>query len=64
MLSGSVSGIDWSADDYYLQVGMDANGGTNFLTMGSTQLLSVPYALYAKSAGNTGGIYITSNGFT
>jgi hypothetical protein len=57
ILSGTIADIDWSLDDYYLQVGMDANGGTNFLNMGSTQLLSVPYALYAKSAG---GIQITS----
>ena len=35
---------------------MDAAGGTNFLIMGTTQLLSVPYAMYAKSAGSfTGG---------
>ena len=52
MQSGSMSTIDWSNDNYYLKVGMDANGGTNFLTMGTTQLLSVPYALYAKSAGS------------
>lgn len=57
ILSGTIADIDWSLDDYYLQVGMDSNGGTNFLNMGSTQLLSVPYALYAKSAG---GIQITS----
>lgn len=49
--SGSMATIDWSNDNYYLKVGMDAAGGTNFLTMGTTQLLSVPYALYAKSAG-------------
>lgn len=53
--SGSMSTIDWSNDNYYLKVGMDANGGTNFLTMGTTQLLSVPYALYAKSAGTVSG---------
>jgi hypothetical protein len=63
--SGSMSTIDWSNDNYYLKVGMDANGGTNFLTMGTTQLLSVPYALYAKSAGTvsgggSGGIIIDS----
>jgi hypothetical protein len=51
--SGTMAAIDWGNDNYYLKVGMDANGGTNFLTMGTTQLLSVPYALYAKSAGNT-----------
>jgi hypothetical protein len=50
--SGSMANIDWSNDKYYLQVGMDANGGSKFLTMGTTQLLSVPYALYAKSAGS------------
>jgi hypothetical protein len=61
--SGSMATIDWSNDNYYLKVGMDANGGTNFLAMGTTQLLSVPYALYAKSAGSVGsgaGITISS----
>lgn len=50
--SGSIATIGWSNDNYYLKVGMDATGGTNFLTMGTTQLLSVPYALYAQSAGS------------
>jgi len=57
--SGNMATIDWSNDTYYLKVGMDATGGSSFVTMGTTQLLSVPYALYAKSAGsingNTGG---------
>ncbi len=48
--SGSMATIDWSNDNFYLKVGMDAAGGTNFLTMGTTQLLSVPYALHAKTA--------------
>jgi hypothetical protein len=48
--SGSMATIDWSNDNYYLKVGMDASGGTNFLTMGTTQLLSVPYALHSKTA--------------
>ena len=61
--SGSMATIDWSNDNYYLKVSMDATGGTNFLTMGTTQLLSVPYAMYAKSAGSvsgSSGITITS----
>ena len=61
--SGSMTTIDWSIDNYYLKVGMDAAGGTNFLIMGTTQLLSVPYAMYAKSAGSVSGgtgITITS----
>ncbi len=55
--SGSMSTIDWSNDNYYLKVGMDATGGTNFLTMGTTQLLSVPYAMHAATADSIiGGI--------
>ena len=53
--SGLMATIDWTNDNYYLKVGMDVTGGTNFLTMGTTQLLSVPYALYAKSAGSVSG---------
>jgi hypothetical protein len=57
--SGNMATIDWSNDNYYLKVGMDAAGGSSFVIMGTTQFLSVPYALYAKSAGsvssNTGG---------
>ena len=52
VLNSSIPSIDWGNDDYYIKVGMDVTGGTNFLEMGTTQLLSVPYALYAKSSGN------------
>jgi hypothetical protein len=56
--SGSMATIDWSNDNYYMKVGMDATGGTNFLTMGTTQLLSVPYALHSKTADSiTGGSF-------
>lgn len=53
---GSMSTIDWSADNYFLQVSMDATGGTNFIIMGTTQLLSVPYSLYSKTAGSISGV--------
>ena len=60
--SGSMSTIDWSNDNYYLKVGMDATGGTNFLTMGTTQLLSVPYAMHAATADSiVGGTLFSGN---
>ena len=62
--SGSMTTIDWSSDNYYLKVGMDATGGTNFLTMGTTQLLSVPYALHAKTAESIVGGGSGGGGFT
>jgi hypothetical protein len=52
VLSGIFSSIDWSAHEYYLKVEVDAKGGTNYQLLSVTQLLSVPYALYAGSAGN------------
>ena len=62
--SGSMATIDWSNDNYYLKIGMDAAGGTNFLTMGTTQLLSVPYALHAKTAESLVGGGSGGGGFT
>ena len=45
----SLGNIQWSAGQKWLQVLIDPTGGTNYTDMGTTQLLSVPYAL---SAGN------------
>lgn len=44
--------IDWSSGTYFLRVEMDPAGGSNYSLMGTTQLLSVPYALYAETAGS------------
>ena len=52
-VSGDFSTIDWSTDKYYIKVEMDATGGTSYQLMGTSQLLSVPYALNAKSAETT-----------
>ena len=56
--SGSMNSIQWSTDNFYLKVGMDINGGTNFLTMGTTQLLSVPYAIHAATADSIAGVAV------
>lgn len=53
IVSGSFKGIAWNNDSYYLKVEVDASGGTNYTDVGTTQLLSVPYALYAKYAETT-----------
>ncbi|MBO7572156.1 MAG: InlB B-repeat-containing protein [Bacteroidales bacterium] len=48
----SFSAVDWSAGTYYIKTEVDVNGGSNYVEIGNTQLLSVPYALYANEAGN------------
>lgn len=52
VVSGSFSGILWQNGPYFLEVNIDPAGGTSYTTVGTTQLLSVPYALYAEKAGN------------
>lgn len=52
--SNGFANVDWSNGPYFLEVEMDANGGTNYQSMGTSQLLSVPYALYAAESGTPG----------
>ena len=49
VVSGNFSSISWDSDNFFIQIEMDVTGGTNYLVMGSTQLLSVPYALHSKT---------------
>ncbi len=46
-VSGKFTDITWSSGDKYLKIEMDATGGNNYALMGTSQLLSVPYALNA-----------------
>lgn len=49
--------ISWGNTSTYLQVEFDATGqGNAFIDMGTSQLLSVPYALYAANGGGSGGV--------
>ena len=48
--SGFLSNLDWKNKKYWLKVEMDASGGSNYTLMGTTQLVSVPYALHAETA--------------
>ncbi|NOX86540.1 MAG: hypothetical protein GXO86_11365 [Chlorobi bacterium] len=47
--SGNFQDIDWGTDKYFLNVAIDADGGSNYTDMGTTQFLSVPYSLYTAS---------------
>ena len=44
------SSIDWSAGPYFIKTETDPTGGTSYTIMGTSQLLSVPYSLHAKTA--------------
>lgn len=50
---GNFSTIDWSNGPYFIKSETDPNGGANYSIVGTTQLLSVPYALYAANSGSS-----------
>ena len=47
--TGDFTLIDWSLGSYFL--GIELNTGAGYVAMGTTQLLSVPFALYAENSG-------------
>jgi hypothetical protein len=46
---GNFSTIDWSEGPYYIKTETDPTGGASYTITGTSQLLSVPYALHAKT---------------
>jgi hypothetical protein len=50
IVTGNFSTIAWQNGPYFIETQVDAAGGTNYNIIGITQLLSVPYALHAKTA--------------
>ncbi len=49
VVSGDFTTINWGADTYFIEIGLDKDGGNNYVVVGTSQLLSVPYALHAKT---------------
>jgi hypothetical protein len=67
VVSGNFSNINWANGPYFIQTESDPNGGTSYNITGTSQLLSVPYALYAENCGGLGNIVtptITTNAVT
>ena len=48
----NLSEIDWGIDSYFLKVEVDPEGGFSYIAEDTTQLLSVPFALYSNSSGS------------
>jgi hypothetical protein len=52
ILSGPFTSIPWSSGPFFLKTEIDPAGGTNYTITGQSQILSVPYALYAEKTGS------------
>jgi uncharacterized protein (TIGR02145 family) len=53
VVSGNFSSINWANGPFFIKTETDPTGGINYSIIGTTQLLSVPYALFAENAGNS-----------
>lgn len=53
-MMGLMDSIDWSLGNVFVKTEIDPTGGTNYTLMGIREMLSVPYAFHAKSAGVPG----------
>ena len=49
VVSGTFGGINWANGPYFIKTQTDPLGGTNYTIVGSSQLLSVPYALFSAN---------------
>ena len=56
--TGTFSTINWGSGSYFLSI--ELNTGTGYVAMGTTQLLSVPYALYSNSSATSTPQNLTS----
>ena len=57
IVSETFSGINWGKNAKFLQVELDPAGGSSYTDLGTTQMMSVPYALFSEKSGN-----VQSNG--
>ena len=62
VVTGTFSNIDWANGPYFVKTETDPNGGTAYTLTASNQLLSVPYALYAKKSSKVDTAIYALNG--
>lgn len=49
---GTIGAIDWSTGPYFIKTETDPTGGTSYTITSTSQLMSVPYALFAANSGS------------
>ena len=55
-VTGNFDDVTWNTANQYIKVEVDPSGGSSYVSVGTSELLSVPFALYAESAGNGGAV--------
>ncbi len=53
LVSGNFATINWANGPYFIKTETDPSGGTSYSIAGTSQFLSVPYALYSKTTSSS-----------
>ncbi len=53
IVTGNFATINWGSNTFFIKIELDTKGNSNYIFMGTSQLLSVPYALYAETSGSS-----------
>ena len=61
VVSGTFNSIDWSSGPYFIKTETDPTGGTTYTITGTSELMSVPYALHANTADSVTGTVIETD---
>lgn len=49
-LNGTFAELKWNKHHYFIELAIDLDAGSSFVVFGTSELLSVPYAMYAQTA--------------
>lgn len=52
-VSGAIATVVWTAGPFFIKTETDPAGGTDYSITATSQLMSVPYALYAENSGSS-----------
>ena len=59
LISGIFANIDWGGASHFIKLEADFSGGSNYVVLGTQELMSVPYAFYATKT-DTSALNLTS----
>ena len=62
--TGTFAGINWTAGPYFLKTETDPTGGTSYTITGTSQLLSVPYALFSGTSDQLNMPFSNTSGYS
>jgi hypothetical protein len=61
-VTGSFAAVNWANGPFFIKIETDPTGGTSYTITGTSQLMSVPYALFAGSTTNLGKTHVVISG--